>query len=362
VELGAAYFLLMLLCMKRRSPNAIESPLAPRRGLLPAALLALAVIAGSRTARAEAASSPCKEDVSVKPRYDQSIPSNAVIEFTLPDIVPLRTLVDLDVQLEGPDAKPVAFTATAEGDHYLLRPAAAFVPGKHILSWVNYCYPWRGNYQRRPHRFLVTDASPLPTSIGSLSAEPYKNGLFPACAPYATEFNLVVMLSPEMLAYLPLATFYIVFDGTMIGRRGYQQQGDEIRFGIPATCGVGDATIDGRVELFVHIAGAAQDPPPVALDVSVACPVPLEKAPPPCGDDGGADDAPRDVALADRPDGEGPRDTGAPDVPSDTGGAGISYRAGCSCSAAAWDPGAASFLLLGLLVLRQKSRMKSVRM
>lgn len=90
-----------------------------------------------------------------------------------------------------------------------------------------------------------------------------------------------------------------------------------LHFGIHDTCALGQARVQGQLELAAHVAGAASDPAPLPFDADVECPFFKEGSPPLCLDlDAGSRPLTPDAAIS--PDGRGLEiDVGAPPVTAD---------------------------------------------
>ena len=212
-------------------------------------------------------------------------------------------------RLLGPDGAEIPLASRAEMaasplqalvPERLLTPGTPLQPGAHTLVYGG-CQA----DQETRNVFTVGPAAPLPTRIGAirLQAQPVEAleaNWVSGCGwtAQASSVQIVLEPSPELQAFLPLARFTLTVDGTVWETSAYGS--DRVsnptdpaavsllrpytfcdpRFGAGADGGRagGGSTASGsippgrhRAELSVHIAGADQDPPPLAFELVTTC-------------------------------------------------------------------------------------------
>jgi hypothetical protein len=311
--------------------------------VLPSSVLALVCM--TTPARAVSDAALCSSPTVVYPSSDRTLPANApALVLRLASNLPPPTMEELALELRGPDGAPLAVEPSLGGGSterlVYIRPGAELPLGTSLLSFRDFCS--RAPEARLSYPIQVVSASPLPDRIGEVRMEVVEP-FGPGCQGYPAQLQVEVTPSPELLAYSAVAAAVLRWKVDTISSTpfGAGWSGGRMRTTLPGCSGSTEIE-EGRLTVVFHIAGAASDPPPVELDVSLRCP--SQAGRPPC--EAGA---PPDETGRPSPDGDprSPTDGGALDAaatPKPRAG-------GCAMSPLAPGPSLPALTLLPLLVL-----------
>jgi hypothetical protein len=267
----------------------------------------------------------------------------------------------------------------AAADHLLAVPEVPLIAGAAYrlvnLSWCGEAATLAPAYPAFNQIFKAAPASPLPTQIGTVAAASPAavdveviDGSSCTRAVKASAAVLTITPTPEMKAYLHVARFTLEVDGHVEVVSAYGSYAANITFANAArrvdlpyqVCESNGAPWLGAgthtAKLSAHIAGAAQDPPPVTFSFSLGC----ASSPVDAGQgDGGANTADATASTdaatvldATSSDGLASAAVASPVAAGTSSG-------GCSMSPASAPTGAAATSLLaglGLLVTRTRKR------
>jgi hypothetical protein len=230
----------------------------------------LALCVSPTAARAESIGPTCAYyGVTAVPLEGQSIPANAPALALEGVSSELQGWTLSDVAVLDPDGQPVAVSLEADSasdltfrSYTLVRLTEPMVEGKgYTLRWTATCnagYP-AGPFEGK----RVFDIGPpvaFPTSIGTITRYLPSDG----------EYPVVVQLSPEALAFTPVAIVQVVSPG-QTGYDGYGSWTAESKtlsfFKECTTTG----PVEKTFELRYHLAGALEDPPSMPFVLAYEC-------------------------------------------------------------------------------------------
>jgi hypothetical protein len=296
------------------------------------------------------------------PADNSVIPANSPGLVYVPGFRPRVGLFTLE------DSKAVPFEYVAEDPQrsiYVLRPKAPLSPGWYRLVDFSDCMPLQPGPQHFfDQSFYVSESVDLPTSIGSIEAQPpvvmQVGSICLSTLQPASVALLKLLLSREANAFLPVARFTLTIDDEPWHTTKYGAGPDELRprgqserlydrivtapFA-PCRQFAGDRALrpgKHRGKLGMHIAGAAADPPPLEFDFQLdGCPA-TPPAPPWVEEIGRP-------PVGSMPDGGARVDAGPTESSSRRPEA--SARGGCSVGG---SESAGPLVLLALLLLRRR--------
>jgi MYXO-CTERM domain-containing protein len=266
-----------------------------------------------------------------------------------------------ELELRAPDGSivPTTMVPDTESSEYLIKPSQPLDVGTYKFRYRRLCtYLNPTGYDET--LVFIGAATPLPSVVGTaqVRSQVAEMAGSTTCLPLKVDAVVDVTMSPEFAAYQELARYRVTFRLQPLQLPSYlpRDPPGEVDYGnipystavlsfpIRDTCELGQERIQGRLEIAAHIAGATSDPPPLVVDVDVACPSLKNGTLPLCTDlDSGT------VVVADA---ATPADGSLPNTSSD--------EAGCKCALSRGHGPAgsalASLLGLGLLILGRRRR------
>lgn len=301
-------------------------------------------------AQAETAPAPRQCGVRLHPAMGETVPQNIPALVLLKQNDPGLSST-LSVVLM-PSSTTLAFEQQPDPR---VAGATLLIPSEPLSSKTNYALKtawacegaepnWRNGSQT--DRFSTGPASPLPSTIGSATAEI-------TLKTYASS-DIVITPSAELAAYLPVTMLEIYHGATPWGVSPYGASvtagSSDIRLQVGIHGGFGASNVSlcaesdtavhlEHMQVRAHVAGAATDPAPLEVDVPIDCtPAPVAPARP---NDAGSSDT-------------GPDDPGATNAGAVAhGGCALTTRTTRSFPSRAWLMG-----LVGaaIVALRRRSR------
>jgi hypothetical protein len=192
------------------------------------------------------------------------------------------------VTFKGSRGETIPLTIESDREFWILRPQVTLSPGRHEVSYQDFCRGFNAANQLKQVPVNVGAAVALPTWIGTVSAEqatfaPGNQGCFPA-----TNLRVAVTidLSPELAHFRELARLVVSLDGEVqeANYGDYRLTGPRAQFSFDGkSCSRTQASFKARVHVTAHVAGSHADPAPLMTDIDVACPyagmAPKEKIP-----------------------------------------------------------------------------------